>query len=291
MNTHLVLIINLTFDKLLNLQNIDTDQSKIFSFCCVLIEWLMKKNFFKQIAIIVSYRDFLKQLSHFTNNNFHHFQGLKSIERSYSVKCGMKFSILLANRLIACIPQFKNFEILLISFGNVSFSFPFDFIGASVIKEGITFSSINFSEKMFIYEVVSKLSGGIYINCDLKKKSEIFYNLEKKYFFTKKILTHHEKYLILGIEKIKTCSFMLLKNKKLNSCKQIKYCSFCKGLCSGNSYERCLICKIAYTKNLHMNQKTSSISFRTIRSKFFSFGFYDKIELFIFKKLLLFKKE
>ncbi|AEA38856.1 hypothetical protein CPARA_2gp198 (nucleomorph) [Cryptomonas paramecium] len=269
MNTHLVLIINLTFDKILNLQNIDTSQSKIFSFCCVLIEWLMKKNFFKQIAIIVSYKDFLKQVSHFTNNNFHHFQGLKSIERSRSVKCGIKFSILLANRLIGCVSHFKNFEILLISFGNVFFSFPFDFIGANVVKKDITFSSINFTERIFIYEVISKLSGGIYINCNLKKKNEIFHNLEKKYFFRKRTPIHSHNYLVLGIERIKICSFALLKNKKIKSRKQIKYCSFCKELRLDNFSERCLICKMIYTKNFHLTQKIDLTSFRTIRNNFF----------------------
>ena len=243
MNINLVLVIDFSNKNNPHSQYSNLEQ-KILTFSSMIIKLLLKRNLNQKIAIIINRGEIVEQLCHLSNNIFHHIQGLKRILKTgiYGKK-NIKSCIILATRLINFTNQICNSEILLIS-SKYDSDISIHYMGANLIKNQIKFSAIEFEEKSFIYETVSKLTGGFYINYKLCGRKETFICFKDK--ISKNITKFSKNYLSLGIERIK-CFNMQIKKKGDFKLKILNYCPVCGLITIGSKL--CVNCGIVFLNN------------------------------------------
>lgn len=276
MNFHLVIVIDF-LNKNTSHSQYNNSEQKILSFCSMLIELLLKNNLNLKIAIIVNRGEITEQICHFSNNIFHHIQGLKRIlKASVYGKKNIKSCILLAIRLINFTNQIKNSEILLIS-SKCDADISIHFMGANLIKNKIKFSTIEFEKKSFIYEMVSKLTGGFYINYSLQKKNEIFFLIKNK--ICKNIPKFNDNYLSICIKR--TRCFCVHPRKKDNFVvKILNYCPVCRT--TGISSKFCINCRTIFLSNIFYKKLKFDHIYLSFSEKFSIFNYEYNLNLMIF---------
>ena len=299
MNINLVLIIDFCNYNISNIKIVNYEQ-KNFSFCSMIIKWLLKLNINQKIAVVINRGKNTEQICHFTNNFSHHIQGFRRIFNCEIYgKHNIKSSILLAKRLINFTNQKNNSEILLIS-SDYNLYTSLHFLGASLIKNNIKFSVIEFNKKTFFYETVCKLTGGLYVNYNLQyklqEKNKLFSFF--KYVFYKKTKLNASCSTI-GIKKIKFFIPEYSKKIYLNGYRILNYCSNCKIISDDIKASLCLNCGTVFLKT-HLieefNFRFLNINIQKIFSTFaYEFDFclsgsvntFDNLEKKILKKTIL----
>jgi hypothetical protein len=271
MKINLVIIIDFSSQNISNLQYNNSEQ-KILSFCSMLIQLFLKKNFNQRVAIIVNREGIAEQICHLSNNILHHIQGFRRIlnDGIYG-KNNIKSSILLAIRLINFTNQKNDSEILLIS-SEYALKFSLHFLAANLIKNKIKFSAIEFDKKTFIYETICKLTGGLYINCNLQERKQLFFWFRNK--LLNKLSKSNNKYLTLGIKQLKLVTLQKMLKRFPILFKILNYCPVCKLQIPNLQDKHCFNCGVLFLK-----------AYTDKKDKFKDFGIIiiDKISIFGFE--------
>jgi hypothetical protein len=281
MKVNLVIIIDFSSQNISNLQYNNSEQ-KILSFCSMLIQLSLKKNFNQKVAMIINREGVAEQICHLSNNILHHIQGFRRIlnDGIYG-KNNIKSSILLAIRLINFTNQKNDSEILLIS-SEYTLNFSLHFLAANLIKNKIKFSAIEFDKKTFIYETICKLTGGLYVHCNLKERKKLFFWFKNK--LLNKLLEFNTKYLTLGIKRVKFIKNQKLPKKTDIFFKILSYCPVCKLQILNLQDKYCFNCGVLFLK-AYTNEKYEFQKFGiNIFEKFsiFSFDYNFNLLRFIF---------
>jgi hypothetical protein len=266
MKINLVIIIDFSNENISNLQYNNFEQ-KILSFCSMIIQLILKKNLNQRIAIIVNRGGTAEQICHLSNNILHHIQGFRRIlKNGIYGKNNIKSSILLAIRLLNFTNQKNDSEILLIS-SEYALNFSLHFLAANLIKNKIKFSAIEFDKKTFIYETICKLTGGLYINCNLQERKHLFFWFRKK--LLNELSKSNTKYLTFGIKQAKFVGFQKLLKKFPISFKILNYCPVCKIQISNLQHKYCFNCGVLFLK-AYTDKKDKFQDFRIIIFDLFS---------------------
>ena len=132
------------------------------------------------IAMISIKNGLLIQISHFSGNKNHHNQGLlRLIKKNFHGKFGIKDAFFFAKKLFGKSEFFSDKEIVL--FTNENSNEPLQHVYGTFLKEKYKFSAFLFGERIFIFEILAKITNGscflIDSNCSKIKKLP---NHEKK---------------------------------------------------------------------------------------------------------------
>nr|UXY88217.1 hypothetical protein Cry52Nrm2_p026 [Cryptomonas curvata] len=279
MKINLVIIIDFSSQNIPNLHYNNSEQ-KILSFCSMIIQLFLKKNFNQRVAIIVNRGGIAEQICHLSNNILHHIQGFRRILKDgiYG-KNNIKSSILLAIRLLNFTNQKNDSEILLIS-SEYALNFSLHFLAANLIKNKIKFSAIEFDKKTFIYETICKLTGGLYINCNLQERKQLFFWIRNK--LLNKLSKSNTKYLTLGIKQGKFIGLQKSLKKFPILFKILNYCPVCKLQISNLQDKYCFNCGVLFLK-AYTDRKDKFQDFRIIIFDSFSiFNFEYNFNLLSF---------
>jgi hypothetical protein len=172
---------------------------KILSICSILIHLFIKTYSNPQISIILVKNGHTQQLSHFSGNNFHQYQGLYRAQvKNSQLENNLRSAFFLALKLFKTNPHNEQNEIVLLNEGQQDASF-FHSIGGRLLKKKLKLSLISFNRRNYFLEILTKITGGVLIF--INSKNKIFLNL-----FLRLNITEKRKYF--------NCSFLVLKNFK-----------------------------------------------------------------------------
>nr|UXY87227.1 hypothetical protein 1634Bnrm2_p027 [Cryptomonas sp.] len=288
MSVNSVIIIDFSNEHSSNSQLINFDQ-RILSFCSMITEWLLKKNLKQKVAIILNRGGTTEQISHLTGNISLHVQGLRRIlvNGMYGKK-NIKSSIYLARRLLSCASCLDKSEILLIS-SEYSLYIPLHFLGSIMLRDKIKFSVIGFNKTVFLYEILSKLTGGFYVNFDIHQKYNLFFMFKSSYLNKTQLIFPNP--LTIGAKRIKFVDINFFTEKYFEYKERIlRYCSICK-FCVGNtSNSNCMNCGMIFAEK-QIRQKIDIKDINTLKilpdffKKFSIFSLYNNYRKYNFAKL------
>lgn len=111
------------------------------------------------IAIISIKNGLLTQISHFSGNKIHHNQGLLRLTKKHlNGKFGIKDAFFFAKKLFGKSEFFFKKEVILFTSENPND--PFHHIFGSFLKENYIFSVFLFGKRIFIFEILAKMTNG-----------------------------------------------------------------------------------------------------------------------------------
>nr|UXY87717.1 hypothetical protein CcurKRNrm2_p026 [Cryptomonas curvata] len=276
MNINLILLIDFSNKDNSNSQYNNSNQ-KILSFCSMIIGLILRKNLNQRIAVIINRGGNAEQICHFSNDICHHIQGLKRIlKASVYGKKNIKSCIILAIRLINFTNQKNNSEILFIS-PKCDSDISIHFLGANLIKNQIKFSTIEFEKKSFIFETISKLTGGFYINYNLEERNETFFWFKNR--ILKNVSNFNNNYLSLCIKKIK-CFGIQTKKKDYIKLKILNYCPLCQTITFGSKL--CINCGLLFLGNFFYKLDNFKNFDLNVFEKFSIFDYEHELNIMIF---------
>mmetsp|Transcript_14020 Transcript_14020/g.27853 ORF Transcript_14020/g.27853 Transcript_14020/m.27853 type:complete len:328 (-) Transcript_14020:1242-2225(-) len=247
MYLNVVLLVDFSQNNHLEFSKLDLD-FKISFICSLIIGWVLNFNPKNQLSILVIRGGSVEQITHLSGNKKHHFQGLRrlmNLEKKNGINLEISFS--LAVRLLGPIGKKEVKKLIFLNSGKIDNFFSHGFC-ANIIKRGIVFSTISFQHKIFILELLTKLTKGEYILSTAYSKKEIFSlmksNLSTSNEFSPAFLG---KFGPIKAE-IFPAFFPHVKKKKTFLKKIKRYCPKCHCLLKNFEEERCTVCGIFFMK-------------------------------------------
>mmetsp|Transcript_9638 Transcript_9638/g.19306 ORF Transcript_9638/g.19306 Transcript_9638/m.19306 type:complete len:319 (+) Transcript_9638:1304-2260(+) len=247
---NLILLIDFSNFSPIGFSGLDLD-NKILLTSSLILELFLRSNTKCQISLIIARGGKVEQVTHLSGNISHHNQGLRrmiNFEKRNGID--LKASFLLMIRLLSTNTPVNCNKIIFLTKGFFENSY-FHFICATLLKNHIVFSVFSFGTKIFILDLLTKITGGNYILLNNCTKSEIFSLIQPS---LKKIPKNLIGDLIrFGATRLQFFSILyhsfMKGNFFLNKLKI--FCPQCKSSLKNLRQIRCLICGI-FLQNFYL---------------------------------------
>mmetsp|Transcript_33195 Transcript_33195/g.79121 ORF Transcript_33195/g.79121 Transcript_33195/m.79121 type:complete len:327 (+) Transcript_33195:30-1010(+) len=254
MGFNVVLIVDLSEDNPIGFSKLDLDD-KISIICSLIIGAFLNKNPGNQLSILAARGGLVEQITHFSGNKKHHFQGVRrliGIKKKNGIDLEICFS--LAIRLLRSLGVKGYRQIFFLHKGRICNSF-FHNVCADLLKNNIRLLVVSFQAKIFFLELLTRITSGEYFLPILYSKKEIFSFIKE--ITKEKKLDPKSGLIRLGAIQAKIFpDFYFLTTKKNLYLKNIKlYCPKCKLVLKKPKKERCDVCGIFFS-NQYLEKKT-----------------------------------
>jgi len=266
------IILDLPFKNNVISISIDNYQN-ILEICSTLIALYNSENPSSQIIILISRNFLIGQITHLTGDTRHLYQGIWYLIFGNKKIHGTDLGFFFTERINVVKREKTKYEIFFISEGSLDF-LDSNFFAVFMGKEGRCFSVISLGMKFFAIQILTKITGGKYINLILKQKTTLSQILLKNFqhsgFFTS---TYYLNSSFVSNR------IIFERWKKLTKITKIKFCPKCKNSIFSITQHWCENCGVFLLSGQYIFNNNIFIlkEFRTTRNHLFIFNLFIPI--------------
>lgn len=250
MLTRMSVILDLTIENNPIFQLIEKYQT-ILEICSNLINLYYSENPGTQVIIIVSKNQHIGQLTHLTGNIQHHNQGIWCFIYGNRKIGDFDLGFFFNERIQVLKCEITKYELFFISEGNLNF-LGSNFFAVFMGKETRKFTIISQGIKSFGLQILTKITGGKYINLINKQKRILANILLGNFGYNLPSETTYFQEFTFIVNRLILKKVFLGPTSKVFVKKLAKFCPLCRKSVSLKKINRCKNCGIFLTSQPHL---------------------------------------